>query len=107
MRTEVVVALIASIPPTLAAVLAFLTSRSVRQSIATAGEIPIGALVERLQRQVDALEKSVGQLVGRLAHLEGREVLPIQLAGRVERLDDDIRALRERVARIEGREAGA
>ena len=104
MRTEVVVALIASIPPTLAAVLAFLTSRSVRQSIATAGEIPIGALVERLQRQVDALEKSVGRLAERFARQEGREVLPLQLARWVERLDGDLRALGERVARIEGGE---
>jgi hypothetical protein len=107
MSTEVAIALIASFPPTFAAILAFLTSRSVRQSIATAGEIPIGALVERLQHQVDALEKSVGRLAERFAHLEGREVLPLQLARRVERLDDDVHALRERVARIEGREVGA
>jgi hypothetical protein len=107
MSTELAVALIASIPPTLAAVLAFLSSRSVRRSIATAGETPIGDLVERLQHQVDALEKTVGRTAGRLAHLEGREVLPLELARRVDRLDGDIRFLRQRMARIEGREGDA
>ncbi len=104
MSTEVVIALIATFPPTLAAILAFLSSRSVKRSIATAGETPIGTLVERLQHQVDALEKSVGRLAERFARQEGREVLPLQLARWVERLDGDLRALGERVARIEGGE---
>lgn len=103
MSTEVVIALIASFPPTLAAILAFLMSRSVRQSIATAGEVPIGALVERLQHQVDRLERSVGDITGRLAHLEGREVLPLELGRRVEKLNDDLRDVRERLARMESR----
>jgi hypothetical protein len=101
--TEVLVALIASAPPTLAAVLAFLSSRSVKRSIATQGETPIGPLVERLQRQVDQLEGNVGEIAGRLAHLEGREVLPLQLGRRVEKLDDDLRDVRERLARMESR----
>ena len=106
MSMEVVIALIASFPPTLAAILAFLGTRSVRQSIATAGEIPIGPLVERLQRQVDQLGRSVGVIAGRLAHLEGREVFPLELGRRVERLDDDLREARERLARMESRGAG-
>lgn len=105
MRTEVVVALIASFAPTLAAVLAFLASRSVRRSIATGGEIPIGALVERLQHQVDGLDRTLGRVADRLAHLEGRGVLPLQLSRRVERLDEDLRDVRERLARIESRGA--
>jgi hypothetical protein len=105
MSTEVVVAVIAGFAPTLAAVLAFLSSRSVKRSIATQGEVPIGALVERLQRQVDQIEQNVGAIAGRLAHLEGREVLPIQLDRRVERLDEDVRDVRERLARMESRGA--
>jgi hypothetical protein len=101
--TELVVALIAAVPPTLAAVLAFVSSRSVKRSIATQGKAPIGALVERLQRQVDRVESNVGDIAGRLAHLEGREVLPLQLGRRVERLDEDLRDVRERLARMESR----
>lgn len=105
MSTELVVALIAAVPPTLAAALAFVSSRSVKRSIATQGKSPIGALVERLQRQVDRVERNVGDIAGRLAHLEGREVLPLQLGRRVERLDEDLRDVRERLARMESRGA--
>ena len=101
MRTEVLLALIAAVPPTLAAVLAFLSSRSVRRSIATPGQVPIGPLVERLQGQVDHIERSIEDIANRLAHLEGREVFPIELGRRVERLDDDLRDVRERMARME------
>jgi hypothetical protein len=77
--TEVLIAVVAALPPTLAAMLAFLSSRSVRRQVATPGAVPIGALVERVERRVEALEESVGGFAGRLAHLEGRGVLPLQL----------------------------
>lgn len=105
MRTEVVVAVVAALPPTLAAVLAFLSSRSVKRSVATAGDAPIGPLVERLQHQLDRVEAELGGIAGRLASLEGREVLPRQLDRRVEELDEGLRDVRERVARIESRTA--
>jgi hypothetical protein len=79
MSTEVTVAVIAATPPTLAALLAFLQSRSVGRQVATGGEAPIGAVVERLERRVERLDEDVSRLVDRLAHMEGREVLPLRL----------------------------
>lgn len=105
MSTELSVAVIAATPPTLAAVLAFMSSRSVKRSIATQGEAPIGALVERLQRQVDKVEQNVGDIADRLARVEGREVLPLHLGRHMERLDEDVRDVRERLTRIESRGA--
>lgn len=101
MRIEVIVAVIAAFPPTLAAVLAFLQSRSVRRQVATGGQAPIGAVVERLERRVERLDEEVSGIADRLAHMEGREVLPLRLDRRVERLDEELRAVSERVARIE------
>ena len=101
MSGDILIAVIAALPPTVAAVLAFLSSRAVRRQVATPGAVPIGALVERVERRVEALERGVGDIAGRLAHAEGRGVLPLQTDRRVERLDEDLRALRERVTRIE------
>jgi hypothetical protein len=103
MRDAVLIALIAAVPPTLAAVLAFLTSRSVRRQVATGGEAPIGLVVERLERTVEGLDQAVAGIADRLAHLEGREVLPVRLDRQVERLDHELRRLGERVARIEAK----
>ncbi|MGH2693329.1 MAG: hypothetical protein ACRDJJ_00800 [Actinomycetota bacterium] len=103
MSTEAAVAVIVAFPPTLAAVLAFLQSRSVRRQVATGGEAPIGAVVERLERRVERLDEEVSGIADRLAHMEGREVLPLRLDRRVERLDEELRAVSERVARIEAR----
>ena len=105
MSIEVAVALVAAFPPTLAALLAFLSSRSVKRSVATEGDAPIGPLVERLQRQVDQLAGKVGDVADRLASLEGREILPVHLGQRVERLDEELRDVRERLARMESRDA--
>jgi predicted nuclease with TOPRIM domain len=102
---EIAVAVIAAVPPTLAAVLAFFQSRSVRRQVATKGEAPIGAVVERLERRVERLGEEVSGLVDRLAHLEGREVLPVRLDRRVERLDEELCRLSERLARIEAKGA--
>jgi hypothetical protein len=107
MSAEVVVAVIAAIPPPMAAVLAFLTTRSVKQLIATVSEIPIGSMVEGLQRQVDALGRRVGTVADRLAHLEGIGVPPFWLDRRVQKMGEDPRTLHNRVASIEGREASA
>jgi hypothetical protein len=103
MSIEIAVALIAALPPTLAALLAFLQSRSVRRQVATSGKAPIGAVVERLERRVERLDEKMSGVADRLAHLEGREVLPLRLDRRMERLDEELRTLGERVARIEAR----
>lgn len=105
MSIEVLVALVTALPPTLAAALAFLSSRSVKRSVATHGDAPIGPLVERLQHQVDQLAGKVGEIADRLASLEGREILPVHLDRRVERLDSELREVRERLARMESRGA--
>jgi hypothetical protein len=103
MSIEIAVALIAAVPPTVAAALAFLASRSVRRQVATRGEAPIGSVVERLERTVEGLDQAVGGIADRLAHLEGRELLPLTLDHRVERLGDELHNLSDRVARIEAR----
>jgi hypothetical protein len=105
MSVDIAVALVAAFPPTLAAMLAFLQSRSVRRQVATRGEAPIGAVVERLERTVERLDDDVSGIADRLAHMEGREVLPVRLDRRVERLDEALRELGERVARIEAKGA--
>lgn len=105
MNEAVIVAIIAAAPPTLAAVLAFLTSRSVRRQVATRGEAPIGLMVERLERKVEGLDRAVAGIADRLAHLEGREVLPRRLDRQVDRMDEEVHRLAERVARIEARGA--
>jgi hypothetical protein len=102
---EILVAVVAAFPPTLASLLAFLSSRSVRRSVATQGDAPIGPLVERLQQQVDQLAGKVGDVADRLASLEGRQILPVHLGRRVERLDEELREVRERLARMESRGA--
>jgi hypothetical protein len=100
---DIAVAVVAALPPTLAAVLAFLQSRSVRRQVATKGQAPIGAVVERLERRVERLDEEVSGIADRLAHMEGREVLPLRLDRLVERLDEELRTVSERVARIEAR----
>lgn len=103
MSDAVVVALVAAVPPTLAAVLAFLQSRSVRRQVTTRGEAPIGLMVERLERRVEGLDQAVAGIADRLAHLEGREILPRRLDRQVDRIDEELRRLGERVARIEAK----
>jgi len=95
------VAFIAAFPPTLAAILAYNASRSVRRQVATGGEIPIGMLVDRLQGQVGDLQKGTAEIAQRLARLEGRDILPRILGRRLDKLDDDLRALGERLAKVE------
>lgn len=101
MNDAVIVATIAALPPTLAAVLSFAANRSVRRSIATQGDAPIGAIVERLEHQVETLASGVGEINRRVARLEGRTTMPLQLRRRVDVLQDDLHGLAERVARIE------
>ncbi len=107
MSEAATVALIAALPPTLAAVLSFASNRSVRRSIATQGDAPIGVLVERLERQLDTLTAGVGEINQRVARLEGRTTMPLQLRRRVDALDDRTHGLSERVARLESRETRA
>lgn len=107
MSEAATVALIAAVPPTLAAVLSFASTRSVRRSIATQGDAPIGVLVERLEREVETLAGGVGEINQRVARLEGRTTMPLQLRRRVDALGDDLHVLSERVTRLESRGTGA
>lgn len=71
MTASVIIALIAAFPPTLGAILAFASARSVKRSVATNGSLPIGALVERLEGKLDRIEADVHRMGERVAHLEG------------------------------------
>lgn len=107
MNEAATVALIAAVPPTLAAILSFASNRSVRRQVATKGDAPIGALVERLERQLDGLASGVGEINQRVARLEGRTTMPLQLRRRVDVLGDDLHALSERVTRLESKGTGS
>lgn len=101
MSEAVLIAAIAAVPPTVAAVLSFASNRSVRRSIATQGDVPIGALVERLEHRVESLGDGLAEVARRAARLEGRTTMPLQLRRRVDVLADDLGALSERVTLIE------
>lgn len=107
MNEALAIALIAATPPTLAAVLSFASNRSVRRQVATSGDAPIGALVERLERRVETIAGGVEETNRRVARLEGRTTMPLRLGRRVDELGDRVNGLTERLARLESKEAGA
>lgn len=107
MNDAVIIAAIAALPPTLAAVLSFAANRSVRRSIATQGDAPIGAIVERLEHQVETLVSGVGEVNRRVARLEGRTTMPLRLRRSLDELGDRVNGLSERVTRIESRGGGS
>lgn len=79
MSEAIVVAVIAAIPGVLGAVLGYLNRRSIKRETDTGDSLTIGRLVERLDRKVDRLIESIGDLRERVARLEGRVVGPLPL----------------------------
>lgn len=72
MKAEIFIALIAALPPTLAAVLAFISSRSVKRSVGATNGIPLSRSVEALDSKVERLSESLHQLAERQARHEER-----------------------------------
>lgn len=79
MTSEIVIAMIAAIPPTLAVILGFLANRrSLRRSIGGSTGVPLVSVirgmdskVERIESKVDRLGEGQADVRERLAHLEG------------------------------------
>ena len=72
MSEAIVVAIIAAIPGILGAVLGYLNNRSLRRQTATAAAVPLGRLLEQLDRKVDRLAEGMVDLRERVARVEGR-----------------------------------
>ncbi|MCA1839899.1 MAG: hypothetical protein LC723_06160 [Actinobacteria bacterium] len=71
MTDAVIVALIASGPPTAAAVLAYLSSRSVRRSVGRPEGVPLSTVVGLLVKKVDRVVEGQADIRERIARLEG------------------------------------
>ncbi len=79
MSEEVITALIAATPPTIAAVLGYLaTKRSLRRSVGTSPGLPLAKVIERVDVKVDRVDSKVDRVIDgqaqireRLARLEG------------------------------------
>lgn len=80
MSESVMVAIIAAGPPTLAALLAFLSSRSVRRSVGRPEAVPLSTVVELLVKKVDQVVEGQADIRERLARLEGDHGLRIWTA---------------------------
>lgn len=76
MTEAIIVAVIAATPGVLGAVLGYLNNRSLRRQTATAAAVPLGRLLEQLDRKVDRLADGVVDLRERVARLEGRALSP-------------------------------
>ncbi len=79
-------ALIAAVSSVVGAVLTFIIGiRSVRRSVSTSNGEPLGRVLEtrldRLERRLDALDRSVGEVREWLAFREGRERPPLWTPG--------------------------
>jgi len=72
MTEAIIVAAIAATPGVLGAVLGYLNNRSLRRQTATAAAVPLGRLLEELDRKVDRLADGIVDLRERVARLEGR-----------------------------------
>jgi len=71
-KAGIVIALIAALPPTLAAVLGYLASiRSIRRSVGATPGMPLSRALERLDAKVDRLIEGQAVVRERLARLEG------------------------------------
>lgn len=90
MSTEVVVTIIASIPPTLAAVLGYVVNRrSLRRSVGGPAETPLPDAIRSIDVKVDGLGDKVDRLAEgqidireRLARLEGESESRLWSPGR-------------------------
>ena len=84
MSDVVVAAVVAAIASIVGSVLTFVVGiRSVRRSVSTSNGEPLGRLIEtrldRLERRLDGLDRSVGEVREWLAFREGRERPPLWL----------------------------
>jgi len=71
-KAGIVIALIAAVPPTLAAVLGYVASiRSIRRSVGATPGMPLARALERLDAKVDRLIEGQAAVRERLARLEG------------------------------------
>ena len=82
MTKAIVIAVIAATPGVLGAVLGYLNSRSIRRQTATENAVPLGRLLEQLDRKVDRLTDNVVDLRERVARLEGRAAGPLSVSTR-------------------------
>lgn len=73
MSQELFVAVVAALPPTIAAVLGYLGNRrSIRRSLGNSPGVPLSKVVARIESKVDKLVEGQGQIRERVARLEGR-----------------------------------
>lgn len=73
MSQELFVAVVAALPPTIAAVLGYLGNRrSIRRSLGNSPGVPLSKVVARIESKVDKLVKGQAQIRERVARLEGR-----------------------------------
>lgn len=71
MNQEAWVAMVAAVPPTLAAVLGYLGNRrSIRRSLGNSPGVPLSKVVGRLEEKVDRLIDGQAAIRERLARLE-------------------------------------
>lgn len=69
--TELWIAVIAALPPTLAAIVGYLGNRrSIRRSLGNSPGIPLTKVVARIESKVDALTEGQAAIRERLARLE-------------------------------------
>lgn len=77
MTTEMWVAVIAALPPTIAALLGYLGNRrSIRRSVGNSPGVPLSKIVARIESKVDALVEGQIAIRERLARLEGERSSP-------------------------------
>lgn len=73
MSQELLVAVVAAVPPTLAALLGYLGNRrSIRRSVGNSPGVPLTKVVARIESKVDKLVEGQAQIRERVARLEGR-----------------------------------
>jgi hypothetical protein len=72
LSTGLIVALVAAIPPTLAAILAFASSRSVKRSVGPTNGVPLSRMVEILDGKIERQARDMSVLGERQAKLEER-----------------------------------
>lgn len=79
MSIEIAIAVIAAVPPTLAAILGFLANRrSLRRSVGSNPGVPLATVMHRTETKIDCIDEKVDRLAEgqaqvreRLASLEG------------------------------------
>ena len=72
MNTGLIVALVAAIPPTLAAILAFASSRSVKRRLGPTNGVSLSRLLEIMDGKVERMGRDLTQMGERHARLEER-----------------------------------